>query len=266
LLVACGACATTTTAEPPFTTTINQAQSSVTATLTLVGGTATDSSPVNGTFRVGIDDIINPTSITIHGFTINVTDRLDLNLSIPFLASFTSNAQNVVLTYTGPTAGTGPVSVTAGTGAFAFPAVEATGAGTLTYNATGLYCAGLSGAGLACSGTFNIADQGEQTGAFSGTMSRVNRTVSLNAAIDVTSPLDPANPSLGSLRIQGTIRSSATVPCPSDFNGTGGTTVQDIFDFLSAWSAASPTANVNGDTAVSVQDIFDFLEFWSGGC
>jgi hypothetical protein len=34
--------------------------------------------------------------------------------------------------------------------------------------------------------------------------------------------------------------SDAPTPCPADFNGVGGVTVQDIFDFLSAWSAGCP--------------------------
>jgi hypothetical protein len=34
--------------------------------------------------------------------------------------------------------------------------------------------------------------------------------------------------------------SDAPQPCPADFNGMNGVTVQDIFDFLSAWSAGCP--------------------------
>jgi hypothetical protein len=43
--------------------------------------------------------------------------------------------------------------------------------------------------------------------------------------------------------------------------------VQDIFDFLAAWFAASPLADVNAVSGVTVQDIFDFLAAWfAGGC
>jgi Zn-dependent metalloprotease len=56
------------------------------------------------------------------------------------------------------------------------------------------------------------------------------------------------------------------LPCPADFNGVGGITVQDIFDFLGAWFAGSPTADFNGVNGVSVQDIFDFLGAWFAGC
>ncbi|MCC6322249.1 MAG: PQQ-dependent sugar dehydrogenase [Phycisphaerales bacterium] len=54
--------------------------------------------------------------------------------------------------------------------------------------------------------------------------------------------------------------------CPSDFNGSGGTSVQDIFDFLAAYFATLPQADFNGSGGVSVQDIFDFLEAYFNGC
>jgi hypothetical protein len=52
---------------------------------------------------------------------------------------------------------------------------------------------------------------------------------------------------------------SVSIRCQGDFNGVGGVTVQDIFDFLAAYFAGSPAADVNGVGGVTVQDIFDFL-------
>ena len=57
-----------------------------------------------------------------------------------------------------------------------------------------------------------------------------------------------------------------TVRCPADFNGVGGLTVQDIFDFLSAWFSGDPRADFNGSGSITVQDIFDFLSAWFAGC
>ncbi len=54
--------------------------------------------------------------------------------------------------------------------------------------------------------------------------------------------------------------------CPADFNGTGGLTVQDIFDFLNAWFSGNPTADFNHVGGITVQDIFDFLNAWFAGC
>lgn len=57
-----------------------------------------------------------------------------------------------------------------------------------------------------------------------------------------------------------------TTCCPANFNGSGGVSVQDIFDFLNAWFASNMSADFNTSGAVSVQDIFDFLSAWFAGC
>lgn len=55
-------------------------------------------------------------------------------------------------------------------------------------------------------------------------------------------------------------------PCPADFNGVGGVTVQDIFDFLAAYFAGDAAADFNGIGGVTVQDIFDYLAAYFAGC
>jgi hypothetical protein len=54
--------------------------------------------------------------------------------------------------------------------------------------------------------------------------------------------------------------------CPADFNDDDAVSVQDIFDFLTAFSNGLATADFNGMDGVTVQDIFDFLTAWSEGC
>ncbi len=53
--------------------------------------------------------------------------------------------------------------------------------------------------------------------------------------------------------------------CVADFDHVDGLTVQDIFEFLNAWFASNPSADINGD-GIAVQDIFDFLNLWFAGC
>ncbi len=53
--------------------------------------------------------------------------------------------------------------------------------------------------------------------------------------------------------------------CIADFNCSGAVSVQDIFDFLAAWFAGTPSADINGG-GIGVQDIFDFLSAWFTGC
>ncbi|MBY0262700.1 MAG: hypothetical protein K2Q20_10175, partial [Phycisphaerales bacterium] len=61
----------------------------------------------------------------------------------------------------------------------------------------------------------------------------------------------------------------ATGPCCyADFDKLNGVQVTDIFSYLSAWFAASPTAKVGGDGVAtpSVADIFAFLSAWFARC
>jgi probable HAF family extracellular repeat protein len=60
----------------------------------------------------------------------------------------------------------------------------------------------------------------------------------------------------------------ATLPaaCPGDFNGSGAVSVQDIFDFLSAYFANDLRADVNHSGSITVQDIFDYLMSYFTPC
>jgi len=54
--------------------------------------------------------------------------------------------------------------------------------------------------------------------------------------------------------------------CPSDFNASGAVSVQDIFDFLAAYFAGDPRANINGTGGITVQDLFQFLAIYFTPC
>ncbi len=58
---------------------------------------------------------------------------------------------------------------------------------------------------------------------------------------------------------------NTTACCRADFNQSGGLEVQDIFDYLNAWFASNPNADING-SGLAVQDIFDYLNAWFAGC
>ncbi len=59
---------------------------------------------------------------------------------------------------------------------------------------------------------------------------------------------------------------TAGADCLADFNGAGGITVQDIFDFLAAYFSGNIAADVNSSGNLTVQDIFDFLSLYFSGC
>ena len=68
-------------------------------------------------------------------------------------------------------------------------------------------------------------------------------------------------PQIGPVDLAIFVRANQRQTFAADFNCGGGISVQDIFDFLAAWFAGDPTADVGGD-GVTVQDIFDFLVAW----
>jgi len=54
--------------------------------------------------------------------------------------------------------------------------------------------------------------------------------------------------------------------CRVDFNCSGTVSVQDIFDYLTAYFAESTAADFNGQAGLTVQDLFDFLAAYFAGC
>lgn len=50
-----------------------------------------------------------------------------------------------------------------------------------------------------------------------------------------------------------------------DFNCSGTTSVQDVFDYLEAYFSGAALADVNASGTLTVQDLFDFLELYFGG-
>lgn len=55
--------------------------------------------------------------------------------------------------------------------------------------------------------------------------------------------------------------------CPADLNCSNSLTVQDIFDFLTAYFSNDPRGDFNGSgLPATVQDIFDFLAAYFAGC
>lgn len=93
-------------------------------------------------------------------------------------------------------------------------------------------------------------------------------------AVDVSGTLQPGQYSM-KYRVEatfdGTENSRAfnfnlSLGCRADFNGVDGVSVQDIFDFLSAWFAADQRADFDGSGTITVQDIMDFMNAWFAGC
>ena len=54
--------------------------------------------------------------------------------------------------------------------------------------------------------------------------------------------------------------------CVADFNSDAVINSQDFFDFLSAYFAGLPAADVDGSGTVDSQDVFAYLEAFFGEC
>lgn len=59
---------------------------------------------------------------------------------------------------------------------------------------------------------------------------------------------------------------SLSPACIGDFNQSGDISVGDLFDFLAAYFAGQPDADVNFTRTISVEDVFSFLAAWFAGC
>ncbi len=84
------------------------------------------------------------------------------------------------------------------------------------------------------------------------------------ATLGLFLPGDPTDPT--GVVVAGLDVANSGPLCAADFNGFGGVTQQDIFDYLNAWLAGDASADFNGHYGVTVQDIFDFLTAWLAGC
>lgn len=56
----------------------------------------------------------------------------------------------------------------------------------------------------------------------------------------------------------------STPACAADWNGQGGVTLQDLFDFIGAYFSGN--GDFNNDGGTTVQDVLDFVDAWFTGC
>jgi glucose/arabinose dehydrogenase len=102
----------------------------------------------------------------------------------------------------------------------------------------------------------------------------LSRNTNMLASLDYT---------LGACCNGATCTVGATAACAGDFRGIGSActsatccavninhddvvSVQDIFDYLTAWFSGLPSAEFDGQPGVQVADIFAFLSAWFAGC
>jgi hypothetical protein len=67
-----------------------------------------------------------------------------------------------------------------------------------------------------------------------------------------------------------TVKPEVDSPAPAarynpDFNHDGKVEIQDLFDYLTAWFAGKPEADVNGNKVLEGLDILEFVNSWLAG-
>lgn len=258
-------CASGALAET-FTAPIDPAQSSITATLTLQGSSDSDTSPVTGFVQLNLATVNSPTMVTGLDFDLQLTEPLDFFINYGFAGTFTSTVTGLRLVYATPGTPIGPVPVTMG--AFTFVGAPANTQGILTYTATGLVCVALGGAGLPCTDMDDLSTEPTQPIDFDGMLSvSAMRVVTVESTVDRTTPIDPANPSLGTLRVQGTLRGSVLVPAiAGDANGDCVVDFADITSVLANFGGAGPNGDANSSGGVDFGDVTSVLSNWGAAC
>jgi hypothetical protein len=256
---------------------LDPAQSALNFELCVSGQCDTDSSSVTGTITIDLDLIDTPTQISLYNFDLYFTSDLHWYLSWGFVGNLTADAAGVALHYAYPGTPLGPAAITSGS--FGFVGVPTTSDGLITYSATGIPCFALQGAGLPCNGAGSLADQGVRNAdQFAGTITSQNRLVTLTSQIDMTMPLDPNNPTLGTLHVYGSTHGQVIVPLagkPGDLNCDSVVDFKDINPFVLAltgqpqYEAAFPAcrwlnADCNNDGMVDFRDINAFVALLSG--
>lgn len=245
---------------------VDPARSTIAATLTILGGTDADSSPVTGELLVKIDTVATPLQITGLDFDMALTEPLDFMLTFAPGSTFSATVTGLHVVYAQPGTPIGPVPIDAG--AFEFASVPTATEGFLTYTATGLACVGLMAQSLPCVDTDDLATEPVQSLDMSATIAvEPVRLVTIESTIDRTMPIDPSNPGLGTLRIAGTVVASALVPLfPGDADADCTVNFADITSVLKNFGGAGPTGDADSSGAVGFGDVTSVLQNWGLTC
>lgn len=222
--------------------------------------TDSDSSPIAGSITIELDSYGNPTNITLHDYLATVSEALALNFDLGFFGSVNVNVPSASAAYATPGKSTGPVTVENDT-TFYFPSVETNldGAGTATGN---ILVIG------AINETINLGDFNPFITDFAGSVSVTDGVVTLAGTIAFEGTgevLTGVTMSMsGTLTIEAT--GDAPVSCVADWNNDDSLDFFDVQQYLGAFSAMDPQADLVDDDVFNFFDVQAFLGLFSMGC
>lgn len=253
---------------------IDPAQSSITVQLCVSGPCGSDTSRASGYFIIDVDDVDTLGTITAYDHKVRLDEPINLVVSYGFLGRLTVNMNGFETFNAVPGTPVGPVSILQPGGGFSIPGVPSAQAGLFDYTATGIPCSLLQSQvpPQPCTGNGDLSQQPAGFTTLNGTITSAARVITVVSTINQSVPIDPANPSLGSFTVTGTVRGSIFVPvppCQGDINSDGVVNVQDLTIFLAQFGTAVPNAtggDLDGDGIVNVFDLTLFLGAFGNVC
>lgn len=237
----------------------------------LLGFCDADASQVGGSVTIDLDSISAPTSVSLEDFDVQVSEDINIFISLGLSSTFSGTASGVEILYATPGTPIGPVTLIGGEATFTNVPLNLLG--TLEYTAEGGACALLNGAGYPCSDTIDLATLGTNNAdEIVMQVSSADRVVSVASSISAVLPLDPDNPGLGEIRVNAVLSGSVYVPeppCPADLNGNRTVDLGDLSILLVHFgeSGASPEdGDLNGDGNVDLADLSLLLVVFGSDC
>lgn len=186
---------------------IDSGQSSARLEACVMGTCDDDVSAIQGTIAASFDCPNVPREMSLEDFDISLTDTIDLHLDYGIFGDLFATGTGLGVAHIPP-----PESfVLVTNGAFTVSATDFVMRGAIAYDASGFVCTYMQNSGYSCSDTIvldGLTGQGEMT----GNIQVSNGTMHLTSSLDITQPLDPNNPDLGTIHLTATIRASAPLP------------------------------------------------------
>jgi len=259
VLAALACCVVSTASAQQIEIPFDPSASDVEVTLSVQGATDTDTSPITGRVLIDVEELTDPVQFVVLDLRIDATEPIEHDLDFGFLGSFSQTTNDLSVADASPGIPSVPASVSGGM--YALPSLDVAILGNGEFDATGTICTLLQGQDLPCSGTADLS-QGQPVAAenITGTLSVEGGVLMFTALIDVTVPLDPTDPSLGSVAVSGFAAGSAAVPeepCPGDCDGSGDVSFSDLVAMLGLFGTPgdSPGCDADGSGTVTFSDL-----------
>jgi len=221
---------------------VDPSTSFITVELCVQGECDTDTSPIAGFLEVALRCLNAPSDISLHDFDLLATETLDFHLDYGFLGDIFATGTGLGIYHADPGPHNAFVPVVAGQ--YTFVGVPYLKRGGVQYDAQGLICGIIQGLGLPCQATINLADDPPSTAdSMTGSITVAGGNMHLSFTLEFSEPLDPNNPSLGTISGTAVVNGSAPLPAQGDFDLDGDVDLADFSAFqLCFGGSANPPA------------------------